>query len=133
LSRGARFNLFLLNHKLIQGVGGELCRRLGEDAPHTPLLFYSTVTYPFRQRKTIRRDTLGGRTQPVAVTEVADVVSRTLNHKTGYAVGVTGKATKAKSRGLRAGSKLLAGAGIGAVALLVRALLHRKDVAGQEI
>ncbi len=133
LSRGARFDLFLLNHKLIQAVGGKLCRRFGEDVPHTPLLFYSTVTYPFRQRRAIRCCTLGSRTDPVAVTEVADVISRTLNRKIGSADHVNDRATKAKSRGLRAGSKLIAGAGIGVVALLVRALLHRKDVAGQEI
>ncbi|HEX6622608.1 MAG TPA: response regulator, partial [Pyrinomonadaceae bacterium] len=45
-ARGAGFDLYLVNHKLLHGAGGaELCDRLRAATPHSPILSYSTVTY----------------------------------------------------------------------------------------
>ena len=71
---GARFDLHLVNHKLLRGAGGESYEKLSEAAPATPVLFYSTVTYPFRRRSAHR----GAGGAPVPVTEVARAVRRAL-------------------------------------------------------
>lgn len=43
LARGSSFSLYLLEQKLPDGTGLELCRRLRADDPLTPVLFFSTL------------------------------------------------------------------------------------------
>jgi CheY-like chemotaxis protein len=38
---GGRFDLYLLDNWLPGGSGAELCRRIRESDPHTPVVFYS--------------------------------------------------------------------------------------------
>jgi CheY-like chemotaxis protein len=38
---GGRFDLYLLDHWLPGGSGAELCRRIRDSDPHTPVVFYS--------------------------------------------------------------------------------------------
>ena len=87
---GARFDLHLVNHKLLRGAGKELYEKLSEAAPATPVLFYSTVTYPLRRRA----GRLGTGGAPVPVTEVAGAVGRTLGRQNGPSRGVTGRKSK---------------------------------------
>ena len=123
-ARGARFDLYLLNHKLLEGAGSAVCAKLDAAAPHTPILLYSTVTYPFHRRQAVRGGARGMRMQPVPVTEVAGAVARMLSVQAGRADGAPGQTAKVKSRRLSTRVKVLTGVGIGAAAILVRALVR---------
>jgi CheY-like chemotaxis protein len=85
LARGAHFDLFLLNHQLAEGAGAEACDELGEVAPQTPVLPYSTVTYPYRDRPAVRCGTRAAPIKPVEVSEVAGGVARVLDRRKGVA------------------------------------------------
>ncbi|HZE70940.1 MAG TPA: response regulator [Pyrinomonadaceae bacterium] len=122
LARSTRLDLYLLNHKLLEGGGAKLCTELSGAAPHTPILLYSTVIYPFRRRPAIRCGKGGGRTKPVVVTEVAGAVARMLNAQSWCAADVPSGAVSAKHKGLSTRAKVLAGTGVGAAALLIMAL-----------
>ncbi len=128
-ARGAGFDLYLVNHKLLRGAGGgELCDRLRAATPHSPILFYSTVTYPFRRREAGRGR--GGPAEPVSVTEVAGAVSEALGGRAPSRPGPASLATgDARGGGLSTGAKVLVGAaGLAAAALLLGALAHaRRD------
>ena len=41
MAQGEDFDLFLLDYQLAGGTGRELCRRIREFDPHTPILFFS--------------------------------------------------------------------------------------------
>ena len=81
LARCEHFDLFLLNHQLAEGAGPEACDKLCEVAPRTPILPYSTVTYPYRDRPPVRCGTRAIAIQPVEVSEVAESVSRALDRR----------------------------------------------------
>ena len=81
LARGEHFDLFLLNHQLAEEAGAEACDGLSGVAPHTPVLPYSTVTYPFRDRPPVRCGTGAPPVRPVDVSEVAGGVSRVLSRR----------------------------------------------------
>ena len=124
MARSTRFDLYLLNHKLLEGDGAELCTALSEAAPDTPILLYSTVIYPFGRRPAIRCGTGGGRTKPVAVTEVSVAVGQILNPQSGRAASMPSTAESVKHKGLSTRAKVLAGAAVGAAPLLIVALVR---------
>jgi CheY-like chemotaxis protein len=124
LARSTRFDLYLLNHKLLEDGGAQLCTELSGAAPHTPILLYSTVIYPFRLQPAIRFGKGGGRTKPVLVTEVAGAVARMLNAQSWRAAGMPSGAVSVKHKGVSTRAKVLAGAGVGAAALLMMALVR---------
>lgn len=75
---GSSFDLYLINDELACGSGEELLNRVGEGMTATPVLFYSTVTYPFSPQSA---DQSGNKPEtPVPVTEVAIAVNRTIGH-----------------------------------------------------
>ncbi len=45
LAQSEHFDLYLLDARFPDGNGFDLCRRLREFAPHTPILFYSGNAY----------------------------------------------------------------------------------------
>ncbi len=45
------FDLYLLETRLPDGDGFELCRRLHKFAPRTPIIFYSSEAYPIDRQK----------------------------------------------------------------------------------
>jgi len=51
LAQTEPFDLYLLETRLPDGDGFELCRRLHEFAPHTPIVFYSSEAYPVDRQK----------------------------------------------------------------------------------
>jgi CheY-like chemotaxis protein len=71
---GSSFDLYLINDELARGSGNELLNRVGEGMAATPVLFYSTVTYPFSPRSADQ----SGNTPETPVTEVAIAVNRTI-------------------------------------------------------
>ena len=124
LAQSSHFDLYLLNHRLLNGTEIELCDRLSEFRPNTPLLFYSTVTYPFRQRPVIRCGIPSHRKDLTSVSEVVKSVSRLLN----TSVQPTELAKRAGARLKRESfirlTRVLAGIGLGATVALVLALLQ---------
>lgn len=120
-----RFDLYLVNHQLLEGASAGAGARLRAITPNTPLLAYSTVTYPFRRRRAPRRgDQLTG-VQPVSVTEVTEAAARALRQQAEHGAGGT---AQVKGRWLSPGAKMLAGAGVGAAALLFGVLIRRRGV-----
>ena len=128
-ARGAGFDLYLVNHKLLRAAGGgELCDRLRAATPHSPILFYSTVTYPFRRREAGRGR--GGPAEPVSVTEVAGAVSEALGGRAHARTVLAPRETgEARGRRLSTGAKVLAGVAGLAAALLLGALAQARRAA----
>lgn len=83
LAQSEHFDLFLINHQLAEGTGAVACDKLSEVAPDTPILPYSTVTYPYRDRPPIRYGAHANPLKPVDVTEVATGVCRAIKRQRG--------------------------------------------------
>ena len=49
LAQVERFDLQLINHRLVDGLEIDCCEKLHKFAHRSPILFYSTVTYPYEQ------------------------------------------------------------------------------------
>jgi len=124
LAGSSHFDLYLLNHRLLNGTEIELCDRLSEFRPDTPLLFYSTVTYPFRQRPALHCGIPGQRKDLTSVSEVVKSVSRLLNpsiHPTEFA---NRAGARVKRKGFTGLNKVLTGISLGAAVMLMVAFLR---------
>lgn len=51
LTRAESFDLYLLDHRLPDGTGVELCRQLKELAPQTPVVFFSGSAMPSERQR----------------------------------------------------------------------------------
>jgi hypothetical protein len=75
---GSSYDLYLINDELACGSDKELLNKVREAMGATPVLFYSTVIYPFNPRLA---DQSGNTPEtPVPVTEVPIAVYRTIGH-----------------------------------------------------
>ena len=74
LARHEPFDLHLLNHELVDGSEIYSCDKLDEFIPRTPILFYSTVPYPYTEIKAIHCRVHVHKIEPVSV---CDVVQQT--------------------------------------------------------
>jgi DNA-binding NarL/FixJ family response regulator len=75
---GPCFDLYLINDELAGTSGKQLLTQMREAMAGTPVLFYSTVIYPFSPRLA---DQSGNTAETsVPVTEVAIAVNRTIGH-----------------------------------------------------
>jgi DNA-binding NtrC family response regulator len=72
LAQAGRFDLHLLNHKLVDGSEVDSCDKLHELAPRTPILFYSTVFYPYHQIRAIHCRLHNHTFEPVNICEVVE-------------------------------------------------------------
>jgi DNA-binding NtrC family response regulator len=72
------FDVYLINDELACGSGKELLNQVREGMAATPVLFYSTVIYPFSPRLADQSGSIA--VTPVPVTEVAIAVNRTIGH-----------------------------------------------------
>lgn len=52
-ARTEPFDLYLVNHELWAGLEVNSCEELHQSAPRAPILFYSTVLYPYEQIRPI--------------------------------------------------------------------------------
>lgn len=69
-TRDVNFHLHLLNHELV-GLEIDSCDKLHKFARRTPILFYSTVSYPYQQIHEIHCRSHGGHMlKPVNVCDV---------------------------------------------------------------
>jgi CheY-like chemotaxis protein len=73
---GSSFDVYVINDELACGSCKELLNKLREAMPRTPMLFYSTVIYPFSPRSADQSGNTAA--TPVPVTEVAIAVNRTI-------------------------------------------------------
>ncbi len=58
------FDLYLLETRLPDGNGFDLCRRLHKFAPHTPIVFYSCEAYPIDRQKGLAAGAIDYLTKP---------------------------------------------------------------------
>jgi CheY-like chemotaxis protein len=130
LAQSASFDLFLLNHKLSPRGETKLCRDLSQLAPQTPILFYTSITYPYHRRRAIRCGLSGQRMRPIEASEVVQTVSYYMNHQSWPAGVVCDEAPQSKNRGLSVVSKVLTGLGIGAVLMLTVMNVQRRRAHG---
>ena len=76
LIHGSRYDVYLINDELACGSDKVLLNKVREAMAGTPVVFYSTVIYPFSPRLA---DQSGNTPEtPVPVTEVAIAVNRTI-------------------------------------------------------
>ena len=74
-----RFDLQLINHRLIDGLEIDSCEKLHKFASRSPILFYSTVTYPYEQIQPIYCRQHHHTMAPIYVYDVVGHASRLLN------------------------------------------------------
>ncbi len=58
------FDLYLLETRLPDGNGFDLCRRLHQFAPRTPIVFYSSEAYPIDRQKGLAAGAIDYLTKP---------------------------------------------------------------------
>lgn len=128
LAKSAHFDLYLLNHHLQDGLELELCNRLGEFDPDTPILFYSPVTYPYHQRQAVRCGVEGEPKKPADISGLVKAVSQSINHQARPAGVARRILSQVKDKGLSTRSKVVAGAAIGVAVMLIGALIQHRHV-----
>ena len=78
LIHGSSYDVYLINDELACGSDKVLLNKVREAMAGTPVVFYSTVVYPFGPRSA---DQSGNTPEaPVPLTEVAVAVNRTIGH-----------------------------------------------------
>jgi DNA-binding NtrC family response regulator len=105
---GGCFDLHLLNHKLVDGSEIDSCDKLHESAPRTPILFYSTVLYPYHQIRAIHCRLHGHVVEPVNVCEVVEYAFRLIEKQVRPVDGTSHHLTEIKRKEFSVGSKVLA-------------------------
>src|SRR5215210_5757039 len=78
LARGGDFDLYLLDSKLPDGTGVELCRQIREFAPDRPILFFSADAYEASRQKAIAAGAQGYLTKPIDPRLLEQSVTRLL-------------------------------------------------------
>lgn len=73
-----RFDLQLINHRLVDGLEIDSCEKLHKFAPRVPMLFYSTVAYPYEPIQSINCRQHRHAMAPVYIYDVVGHASRLL-------------------------------------------------------
>ena len=81
LAEVERFDVQLINHGLVDGIEVDSCERLHKFARRSPILFYSTVTYPYEQMHPIHCRQHDHELAPVYVYDVVGHASRLLQQE----------------------------------------------------
>jgi DNA-binding response OmpR family regulator len=79
LAQRGYFDLYILDNWLPGGNGIELCRRIREFDPHTPVLFYSACAYPRDLQEAYSAGAQEYFVKPVSFTELTQAVSRLIS------------------------------------------------------
>jgi DNA-binding NtrC family response regulator len=82
LAQVERFDLQLINHRLVDGLEIDSCEKLHKFAPRSPILFYSTVEYLYEQIQPILCRQHHHTMAPVYVYDLVGHSSRMLKKKT---------------------------------------------------
>ncbi len=80
LAQAEQFDLYLLDSRFPDGDGLDLCRRLREFAPHTPILIYSGDAYETDKQKGLAAGANAYLTKPY-LDDLAVTVRQTIEHK----------------------------------------------------
>jgi DNA-binding NtrC family response regulator len=83
ITKVERFEVRLINHRLIDGLEIDSCERLDRFSPRIPILFYSTVAYPYEPIQPIHCRQHRHSMAPVYVYDVVGPVSRLLQKQKG--------------------------------------------------
>ena len=83
LAQVERFDLQLINHRLMDELEIDSCEKLHKYASRSPILFYSTVTYPYEQIQPIHCRQHHHRMAPVYVYDVVGHALRLLQTRSG--------------------------------------------------
>ena len=94
LAQVERFDLQLINHRLMDGIEIDSCEELHKFASRSPILFYSTVTYPYEPIQPIHCRRHHHTMAPVYVYDVVGHASRLL--QTRMVDRTRGQETKSK-------------------------------------
>jgi response regulator RpfG family c-di-GMP phosphodiesterase len=78
-----RCDLYLLNHELLDEREIDSCDKLDEFAPRAPILFYSTVLYPYEPIRAIHCRLHGHMLKPVSVCDVQRYAAKRIDEWTG--------------------------------------------------
>ena len=81
LAGDLKFNLCILDIKLPDGTGIELCQQLRELQPGVPIVYYSGYAEPVEQREALAVCGDGFLKKPASVTELQEAIERALNQK----------------------------------------------------
>ena len=84
LAREGRFDLYLIDNWLVGGSGIELCRRLRELDPRTPVLFYSGAAYERDKQQAFAAGAQGYLVKPADNDELVEEVSRIISAGRGH-------------------------------------------------
>jgi DNA-binding response OmpR family regulator len=79
LAQAQEFDLYLLDHALPGGSGLDLCRRLREAHPNTPIVFFSALAYPQDKEDGIRAGADEYLIKPDGIVRVSDTAMRLIN------------------------------------------------------
>ena len=77
LIQSSKFDLYLVNDEFARSSAGELFEKFLKAVGSTPLVFYSTVVYPFSSRSADQSGST--RETPVPLTEVVSAVDRAID------------------------------------------------------
>lgn len=94
LSEAERFDLQLINHELMDGLEIDSCERLHKYAPRTPIIFYSTVAYPYEPIQPINCRQHRHTMAPIYVYDLVGHASQMLQKKTRSVDQTRGQGTK---------------------------------------
>lgn len=83
LAQTQQFDLYLLNHALLEERSVGSCNRLDESAPSAPILFYSTVLYPYELIRPIHCQIHDHMLSPVSVCDVQAAALRLIEKYAG--------------------------------------------------
>ena len=81
LARAQRFAIYLVNQQLVDGPDVASCSQLHESAPAAPILFYSTVLYPYQPIPDIHCRLHDHMLKPVSVCDVDRCTSRLIEER----------------------------------------------------
>src|SRR5262245_45655930 len=79
LAQRGYFDLYILDNWLPDGTGVELCRRIREFDPHTPVLFYSAAAYEYDVREALSVGAQVYLTKPSSLDELERVVAQLIS------------------------------------------------------
>jgi len=108
LAQVGRSDLHLLNHKLVDGSEVDSCDKLHELAPRTPILFYSTVLYPYHQIRAIHCRLHNHMLEPVNICEVVGSALRLIKQQVRPGEGAGRHRTEINRQRVSVGSEVLA-------------------------
>jgi two-component system KDP operon response regulator KdpE len=75
LARKEHFDLYMLDDGYIDGTNIELCRQLRKLSPETPILFFSSTSFPRDRQAAMEAGAEAYLTKPMDILEIAEAVN----------------------------------------------------------